>query len=184
MVCSKDCHELLKDCIDLNDAVVDATCGNGHDTLFLSKQIGDEGKVFAVDVQIQAIEKTRALLKDDQRITYVHDSHANIEKYLQLENIQKIGGAIFNLGYLPGSDKSIITKGESTWTAVEKLLLYLKKGGRIVLVVYHGHDGGKQEKDHLLAHVRQLNQDHFTVLQYQFINQKNNPPFIVAIEKK
>lgn len=179
-------HELLKDVIEENDIVIDATCGNGNDTLFLAKLVGDKGQVYTFDVQAQAIENTKQLLRKNniENVSYIHDSHAKVSTYVPEEYKGKVSAAVFNLGYLPRSDKSIITQADSTIAALEQLLPYVKKKGRIVLVVYHGHEGGKEEKTAVIDFAEQLDQQLFQVIRYQFINQKNNPPFVVAIEKK
>ncbi|MBP1969568.1 16S rRNA C1402 N4-methylase RsmH [Virgibacillus natechei] len=177
-------HELLEGSINKGETVIDATCGNGNDTLFLSKIIGDSGHVLAFDIQNQAIINTKQLLDDHKctNVTVIQDSHANIFNHVSAN--QEIGGAIFNLGYLPNSDKSVITKGESTLSAIHSILRHLKKNGLIVIVVYHGHQGGKQEKESLLEYLTSLNQKEFSVLKHEFINQKNNPPFVLAIQKR
>lgn len=179
-------HHLLEGSVLKNETVIDATCGNGNDTLFLSELVGEHGHVLAFDIQEQAIRNTKQLITDAKKnnVSYILDSHSNMKYHLENESIHTIGGAIFNLGYLPKSDKSVITKGDTTIAALDTLLTYLKKNGCIVIVVYHGHDGGKTEKELLIDHVMQLDQKYFNVLQYGFINQKNNPPFILAIEKK
>lgn len=179
-------HHLLTESINKGETVIDATCGNGNDTLMLSKLVGEKGKVLAFDIQEQAIQNSQQLLMDHNRhnVSFIHDSHANIEKYLSEDVQGNIGGAIFNLGYLPRSDKSIITKGETTIQAVKSILKYLKKDGLVIIVVYHGHEGGKTEKEAVLEFAVNLDQKKYNVLDYRFINQKNNPPFIVAIQKK
>jgi precorrin-6B methylase 2 len=179
-------HHLLEEIIVSGETVIDATCGNGNDTLFLSKLVGENGEVIAFDIQEDAINTTDQLLIDHNctNVSLVLDSHANMENYLSKHLIGKIGGAIFNLGYLPKSDKAIITKGESTIKAIQTILPFLKQNGRIILVVYYGHDGGEEEKNSILRYVISLDQKKFDVLRYGFINQKNNPPFIIAIQKK
>lgn len=179
-------HQLIEEIVQPGDTVIDATCGNGHDTLFLSNLITASGQVYACDVQAQAIETTKQLLTSHEKknITYIEDSHANLDKYLPTATLEKTAAAIFNLGYLPKSDKQVITDPDSTITAVEKLFPYLKKGGRIVIVVYHGHEGGELEKERVLRFVQNLDQSIYEVLQYQFINQRNTPPFVIAIEKR
>lgn len=179
-------HHLLEESVMKGDFVIDATCGNGNDTLFLSKLVDKEGHVLAFDIQTQAIENTKKLIKDNsfENVSVINDSHAHIEKYLPENMNKEIGGAIFNLGYLPRSDKSIITKGQSTIAAVDTILTHLKKNGLVVLVVYYGHEGGISEKEMVLKHVIHLDQKKYSVLRYGFINQKNNPPFIVAIQKR
>lgn len=179
-------HQLLKDSITIGETVVDATCGNGNDTLLLSQLVGEEGFVLSFDIQVKAIENTKQLLEENKcsNVSLINDTHAKVDEYLNEKNISEIGGAIFNLGYLPRSDKTIITKGESTITAIQNSLNYLKKNGLIVIVVYHGHYGGKEERDQILEYVIQLEQKKYNVLKYGFINQKNAPPFILAIENK
>src|SRR5690625_5268745 len=179
-------HHLLEESINEGEIVIDATCGNGNDTLFLSKIVGDEGHVLAFDIQEQAIQNTKQLISENgfDNVSVINDSHAHIENYLPEEIEETIGGAIFNLGYLPKSDKTIITEGQSTITAIDTILANLKKDGLIVIVVYHGHEGGKDEKETVLKHVVHLDQKKYTVLKYGFINQKNNPPFIIAVQKR
>lgn len=177
-------HNLLERAITTDDIVIDATCGNGNDTLLLSNLVGDSGHVYAFDIQEQAIDTTGKLLRENNRnnVTLIHDSHALIDQYIKPST--SLAAAVFNLGYLPRSDKTIITKPDSTITAIEKILPLLKKGGILVLVVYAGHPGGMDEKNAVVEFVSQLDQEQYFVLQYGFINLKNEPPFVLAIEKK
>jgi len=179
-------HHLLEESVEKGETVIDATCGNGNDTLFLSKLVGEKGQVLAFDIQEQAIQNAEQLITDHQRgnVSFILDSHAHASDYVSPEMKGKMGGAIFNLGYLPKGDKKIITQGHSTITAIDTMLHLLKKNGLIVIVVYHGHEGGKEEKETILKHISNLDQKHYQVLRYGFINQKNNPPFILAIQKK
>jgi SAM-dependent methyltransferase len=178
---------LLRTFCDDGDIVIDATCGNGNDTLFLSKLVGENGHVYAFDIQEQAIENSKQRLVDhhaDHNVTFYHASHDELTTQLPSDLHTKITAAIFNLGYLPGSDKSITTTGSSTIGAIEQLLQLLKPEGVIILVIYHGHEEGKREKELVMSYVKQLDQKQAHVLQYEFINQKNDPPFVVAIEKR
>ncbi|WP_174734932.1 class I SAM-dependent methyltransferase [Mesobacillus harenae] len=180
-------RNLLKKAIQPGDIAVDATLGNGHDTLFLANLVGPEGKVYGFDIQAEALFSTRSRLQEHQlldRTVLLQKGHENINTSILPEHYQKITGGIFNLGYLPGGDKSIVTKASTTIAAVEQLLEFMPKGGIIVLVIYHGHSEGATERDELLKYATDLNQNKFHVLHYQFVNQKNNPPFIIAIEKK
>ncbi|MDC3412418.1 methyltransferase domain-containing protein [Aquibacillus sp. 3ASR75-11] len=179
-------HELILQAVEPGETIIDATCGNGHDTVVLSKAVGVNGQVLAFDIQKQALRNTKQLLdkQDIRNVTLIHASHENIRFYLHEEDHGTLSGAIFNLGYLPGSDKSVITNANSTIKAMDTIVDFLKPGGLIVLVVYHGHPGGDEEKESLLKYLRTFNQKHFNVLKYGFINQKNHPPFILAVEKK
>ena len=173
---------LLKSAINEGDIAVDATAGNGHDTLFLAQLVGDDGFVYAFDVQKQAVDATLHRLLDnalEHRALVLKDGHENVEKYVN----KPVAGAIFNLGYLPGSDHEVITRPNTTIQALESLLKLLKVGGIIVLVIYHGHEGGKEERDEVIRFVSELPQKYIHVLRYEFLNQKNDPPFVIALEK-
>jgi predicted methyltransferase len=182
----KYAHYLMEESVKKGDTVIDATCGNGHDTVFLSRLVGEKGHVLAFDIQEQAIQATKDAMVEHRlkNVSLIHDSHAYIGDYLQLEDEVRLGGAIFNLGYLPRSDKKVITQSDSTITAVNSILYHLNKDGLVVIVVYHGHEGGETEKKAVLKHMMNLDQKKYNVLKYGFINQKNDPPFILAVQKK
>ncbi|RDU36135.1 rRNA methyltransferase [Neobacillus piezotolerans] len=178
---------LLEKAVMKGGAAVDATMGNGHDTLFLTSLTGENGMVFGFDIQSDAIETTKKRLAENGAETWAtlfHSGHERAAELIPDPFHGTLQGAIFNLGYLPGSDKSIVTKPGTTISAVSQLLGMMAPGGIIVLVIYHGHEGGAEERDKLLAFARGLDQKEAHVLQYEFINQKNNPPFILAIEKR
>lgn len=173
--------KLIKDTVFQGETVVDATAGNGNDTLFLAKHVGDEGHVYAFDIQQQALESTAERLGDlTNRVSLVLDSHEHVKKYVHNE----IGGAVFNLGYLPyGDDLSIVTKPGSTIDAIHQMLGLLKKDGIITISVYDGQEGGIEERDALLAYVSKLHQADVHVIRYELLNVRKNPPFLIAIEK-
>lgn len=178
---------LLEKAIKPGDIAIDATVGNGHDTLFLSELVGPEGKVFGFDIQEQALEscleKLRARNVQD-RVTLLHKGHQHVSDFVPSNIHGKVTGAIFNLGYLPGGDKNVVTTPETTISAVKQIFQLLAPEGIIVLVIYHGHPEGQIERDNLMEFVKTLDQKEAHVLNYQFLNQKNNPPFIIAIEKR
>lgn len=178
-------HTLLKEVICENDIVVDATMGNGNDTVFLANLVGENGHVYAFDIQKQAIETTKLKLVEYnflERTTLIQQGHELVDSIISDEITIK--AAIFNLGYLPKSDKTIITKANTTLQSLAKLLNLLCSRGRIILVVYFGHAGGKEELDAVQEFCQTLPQIEYNVLAYQFINQKNNPPILYCIEKK
>ncbi|MGJ7920357.1 class I SAM-dependent methyltransferase [Neobacillus sp. LXY-4] len=180
-------RNLLESAVGPGDIAVDATLGNGHDTAFLAKLVGETGRVYGFDIQSDAIASTGFRLDElglTERVVLFHKGHENILSSVPKEQFGKVRGAIFNLGYLPGGDKSIVTKSNTTIAAVEQLLEIMAPEALIVLVIYHGHEEGVQERDELLQFVKQLDQKKAHVLQYQFINQVNHPPFIIAIEKR
>ncbi|MCR6107667.1 class I SAM-dependent methyltransferase [Salipaludibacillus agaradhaerens] len=180
-------RELLTKAVPKSGIAIDATAGNGHDTLFLAKCVGEHGFVYSFDIQKQAIETTKSRLMSENALTpvnLIHDGHENLLTYLKTEHNGQVDGAIFNLGYLPGSDKSIVTIAETTITAIRHILTHLKSEGLLILVIYSGHMEGQKEREVLIPFVRQLPQDMYHVLEYRFTNQRNNPPFIIAIEKR
>lgn len=180
-------RELLTRVVSEGDIAVDCTAGNGHDTLFLTRLTGSNGHVYSFDVQQSAIDNTRTRLEEHGVIdhtTLLFQGHEHLAKAVPLHHLQKVKAAIFNLGYLPGSDKTVVTKPSSTIDAVTQLLEHMPKEGLIVLVIYHGHEEGKQERDALLEFVVSLDPKQAHVLRYEFINQVNDPPFIIAIEKR
>ncbi|MBC6309769.1 methyltransferase domain-containing protein [Listeria sp. FSL L7-1582] len=178
-------HDLLTRLILPGDTVVDATIGNGHDTAFLANLVGVNGHVFGFDIQQEAIEATTQLLTEKHvadQVTLFRESHANMIELLPQQT--EIKAAIFNLGYLPGGDKTITTLADSTIKAIEAALSLLTVGGIVILVIYHGHPEGQTEKSAVLHYTEALPQEQFHVLEYRFINQRNNPPFVIAIEKR
>ncbi|MDQ0196927.1 class I SAM-dependent methyltransferase [Neobacillus ginsengisoli] len=179
--------KILEKAVRRGDIVVDATLGNGHDTLFLAELVGANGLVFGFDIQEEAITaSTERLIQKGllERVTLFHEGHEKLLENIPSIHHGNVTGAIFNLGYLPGSDKAIVTRPETTISAVEQLLEIMAPEGIIVIVIYHGHDEGAIERDILLDYCQQIDQKAAHVLQYQFINQQKNPPFIVAIEKR
>lgn len=180
-------RNLLEMAIPEGGIAVDATMGNGHDTLLLAQLVGDDGHVYAFDIQTDAITNTSIRLKENQlldRVTLFKKSHDELQESIPSPIHGKINGAIFNLGYLPGGNKEIVTKPTSTIAAIEQLLAIMSKEGIIVLVIYHGHEQGAVERDEILDYVSSIEQQSAHVLEYRFINQANNPPFIIAIEKR
>ena len=165
------------------DIAVDATMGNGNDTVFLANLVGESGKVYSFDVQSTAIENTKKRISDNKintEIELIHDGHENLDKYIK----EKVKLVMFNLGYLPSAEHNITTKAETTIVAIKKSLDMLEKNGVILLVIYHGHENGKLEKVAIEEFTSSLNQKEYNVMKLGFINQINNPPILVAIEKR
>jgi len=171
---------LLEKSVTEGDIVIDATCGNGNDTVFLSQLVGSEGKVVSFDIQPAAIQRAKVRLEETGRenVLLILDGHENVLEYVDDE----ISAAVFNLGYLPGSDKTVTTNGATTWKAVVDILSLLKIGGIIVLVIYHGHEEGKVERHYIEVEIATLDPKATSVLKYEFLN-KASAPYVIAIEK-
>jgi tRNA A58 N-methylase Trm61 len=178
--------QLLQTAVQEGDIVVDATIGNGHDTVFLAKLVGEKGHVFGFDIQEEAVKNTVTRLHSEyveKHVTIHQKGHQHIKETIPTHLHGKVSGAIFNLGYLPGGDQTIVTVPKTTIPAIEQLLDIMKPEGIIIIVIYHGHQEGQVERDHLMDFVKTLDPRIAHVLHYQFLNTQNNPPFIVAIEK-
>ena len=167
-------HDFLAQVITQEDIVVDATMGNGHDTLFLAKLAK---QVYAFDIQE---EKTSQRIQEAglTNVDLILQGHETVDQF-----VTEVKVAIFNLGYLPSADKSIITQPQTTIESLDKLCQMLIKGGRIAIMIYYGHEGGDIERDAVLDFVSQLPQQEYTATIYRTLNQINNPPFLVMIEK-
>ncbi|MCL2756054.1 MAG: class I SAM-dependent methyltransferase [Firmicutes bacterium] len=169
-------HKFLQHVIMDGDFCIDATMGNGNDTLFLAS-LG--ARVFAFDVQDRAIQNTKRLLEENNfNATLVKDGHENVDKHVKTP----IKAAIFNLGYLPKSDKSIITKPDTTIIALHKITNLLQVGGRIAIMVYIGHEGGKAEESAVLEWVDCLAKDKWQI-EIHKMHDKPTSPFLICLEK-
>ncbi|QTU83490.1 class I SAM-dependent methyltransferase [Carnobacteriaceae bacterium zg-C25] len=178
-------HQLLKQHIQPGNTVIDATMGNGHDTLFLAQLVGQSGVVHAFDIQESAIIATQSKLESANahlQCQLHHIGHECIDNILSPNEM--IHAATFNLGYLPRADKNITTLPHTTLKALVSVLNRLVQHGIVTLVVYDGHDNGKVEKETLINFLTILNQQQFTVMTYAALNQQNNPPMLIMIQKR
>ena len=169
--------------VQKGDVVIDATMGNGYDTIYLGNLVGENGKVYAFDVQEEAIKSTKKKVERDNmtdRVELILDGHQNLDKYVK----EEVSCVVFNLGYLPRAKHVVITKPDTTLEAVKKSLKLLKPNGIISIAAYIGHEGGLEEKNYICEYLDNLNQNEFNVLHMQFTNQINNPPQLILIEKK
>lgn len=177
------CHHFIRNHVQNGDICVDATCGNGNDTQLLCELVGDEGQVFAFDIQEQAVEATKKRLEEDrlsERVRILLDSHVHMREYVQDDSVSCI---VFNFGYLPGGDHSIATQKESSIQAIHEGLHLLKKGGIMSLCIYSGGDTGFEEKDAILEELKQLDGKKYLVIVSSYHNRRNNPPLPVLIVK-
>lgn len=169
------------------DVAVDATVGNGHDTQFLVEQVGPTGEVFGFDVQQEALRRTRQRVDDTPDtapIDLFHAGHERMLNHLPAEVHGSVSVVMFNLGYLPGSESSCITRPETTLKGVRAAMQGLRSGGVATIVLYTGHDGGAAEADAVREWAAAQPQEDVHVLSYQFLNQNNDPPQLVVLEKR
>lgn len=152
-------QERIAEHLKSGDIVIDATAGNGHDTLFLAQQIGPQGRVFAFDIQQDALNRTAERLAQAgaaHQVTLLHTGHQHLAKQVPADAHGKIKAVMFNLGYLPGSDKAITTRGEQSSSALRAAAGLLAPGGLISVLAYRGHAGGREETESIESVLAEL----------------------------
>jgi len=192
-------HQFVGDILAHGDLAVDLTAGLGKDALFLYHRVGPSGQVLAFDIQQTALQSSQQLLQEAgveapilesgailpvrQPGAYlIHDSHAHLASYLS-PLCRSPRAVIANLGYLPGGDARVTTQKDSTFAAVEAALSALAIGGRLVLVLYVGHPGGREEADLVTKRFSQLCSRHWYVLKLETSN-RHDAPFLLVAEKR
>lgn len=175
-------HLMLRQSLKPGDVVVDATVGNGHDTLFLAKCVGPEGRVFGFDIQETALTEAAKRLDAHSQVKLIHAGHEKLTEHLPTDEPDQLAAIMFNLGYLPGGDKDIITHTETTLIALKQALTHLQVHGLVTLVLYSGHPGGEQEATALHVYVQNLPET-YTVSQYARLNTKHPAPELLVIER-
>ena len=161
---------------------IDATAGNGHDTLYLAERVGPEGQVFALDVQESALEATRARLEQagiEQRVILMQSCHSQLESVLNAGGVRAVNAIMFNLGYLPGGDKSLTTQPGTSVAALRGAVSLLAAGGVITIVAYSGHPGGRLEADAIELAAANLEGDTFQVSRHSLPDQSSAPELTV-----
>ena len=188
-------HSFLSEVLENGDAALDLTAGGGRDTLFLARQVGADGQVFSFDIQAEAIEKTSRLL-EKENIAFsrynnhgeelaaakggflLHASHDRIKDFIP----GKVKAVIANLGYLPGGDKNLTTRPETTLAALRQATAITEAGGRIAVMVYVGHPGGEGEERTVANFFQDLDETEWQVLKLEPWNRKR-PPVLWLAEK-
>ncbi|WP_211321985.1 tRNA (mnm(5)s(2)U34)-methyltransferase [Brockia lithotrophica] len=159
----------------------DLTAGNGRDTLFLARAVGEGGRVWAFDLQGEAIRRTEARLREAGllgRVTLVRADHAELARHVR----EPLHAAMMNLGYLPGGDPTLVTHPPSTLRAVEETLRLLVPGGILTVVAYPGHPGGEEEAEALLAFARRATPHRARVVRSEVLGTKDPAPFLLVWE--
>lgn len=175
-------EETLRAAIQPGDTVIDATMGNGHDTLTLCHLVGENGRVIAFDVQAQAVENTRQRLTEAGVIDRA-ELYCLGHQHMR-EKAEKADAVVFNLGWLPGGDKSVTTHLDTTMDAVGQALDILRPMGVLLLCVYPGHAEGDRERAALTRYFAELPPQRFNVLHQQFINAGPGAPECFVIQKQ
>lgn len=144
---TEQAQTLVRDVVKPGETAIDATAGNGHDTCFLAEAVRTEGRVFAFDVQSDALKRTAARLADVgySNVTLLQRSHAEMDAALPDVDDGSVAALMFNLGYLPGGDHAVTTETASSLAALRIALKLVRSGGIVTVLAYPGHDGGNDE---------------------------------------
>jgi SAM-dependent methyltransferase len=173
-------HHFWKTLLTAGDTVIDATCGNGKDTLILSKLVAPTGKVYAIDIQQEALDRTQLLLSEHLtpqerlQITLLHQSHVT---FPHADNVKLI---VYNLGYLPRGDKTLTTQTSTTLISLSKALDLIPAGGAISITCYPGHPEGAREEEAILKLVTALPSHLWNVCYHEWINRLLSPSLILV----
>lgn len=177
-------HIFIQSLTDGIGIYIDATAGNGNDTLFIAKMLKEDGFLYSFDISDKAIFNTQKLLCDNNinsdNIKIIHDSHENIDKYIV---DKKIKAVMFNLGYLPGSDKNTATKAKSTICALENILNMIADKGVVTICSYVGHDGGEEDRE-VRSYLLSLDKKTYEISKTEMIKREDAPVLYLIIKKE
>ncbi len=176
------CHYFLRERVRHGDRVVDATCGNGQDTLLLAELVGETGRVWSFDIQEEAVARTRERVNAagwGGRVELVLAGHENLAALVA----GPLRAVVFNLGYLPAGDREVRTGGTTTVTALDQAADLLAPEGIVLLAVYTGHEGGMEEWEAVRGWCAGLEPKQFNVWQARQLNRSAAAPFVVVVEK-
>jgi predicted methyltransferase len=183
-------QQLVRQRTNSGDIVVDATVGNGVDTLFLAQIVQTSGLVYGFDIQQSALDGASLRLVNKlgeeamQAIRLIKQSHDTMADWVPAAAHGRVSAVMFNLGYLPGGDISLITTPQTTLPALHAALMLLKAGGVLTIILYPGHEGGQAEADAVDAWSAELPSASFQTLRYAFTNTHNQSPYLIAVEKR
>ncbi len=162
------------DCI-----AIDATAGNGHDSLFLAHQIKSRGQLFAFDIQQQAINNTEKRLNEAgvaDNTTLICCGHEQMLEHIPNTFLGKVNLIVFNLGYLPRAEKTVITQKETTIQALDAAIQLIAPLGRISILAYPGHAGGDQETYAVNTWLEKLPKHRYSVIKHDPLHGSANSP--------
>lgn len=175
-------HKVLLDKLRTAKYIVDATVGNGNDTLYLAANSPAAAKLYAFDIQQVALDIAQRKLAAENladKTTFILANHATLDQFID----EKVDVAMFNLGYLPGGDHAVTTIAKTTITAITKVLAILSLNGLVGIIAYPGHDQGSEEYYSLVDYLQKLPVEKFTVGCYRMINHVKTSPVLYLIEK-
>lgn len=175
-------HFFLGQCLQAGDVAIDATCGNGKDTLYLAQCVSPGGKVYALDIDPRALKQTGQLLADSALRSCVELLTAGHE-HLADHISGPVKAVVFNLGYLPGASNSRKTQKDSTLRALSAALSLVGPGGIVTVCLYTGHEGGEEEADAVEGWAAGLPPKGFNVWRSRQLNRPPTAPYLIVIER-
>jgi methylase of polypeptide subunit release factors len=176
-------HTLLRAHLQHGNTAIDATIGNGWDTVVLAELVGNSGTVYGFDIQQVALDVTNSRLRTANYTAKLFiENHANMANVLPQECKGNVHAITFNLGYLPGGDKCLTTTTETTIEALVCGLEMLAHRGIITVVCYQ-HPEGIDELQAIRRWLQQQPQDIVVCTETHFLNQRGTPPIVVTISK-
>ena len=176
-------HQILRPLIRSGDSVIDATAGNGYDTIFLAECVGSSGKVVAFDIQEAAIASAKSRIIAAgwiQRVDFFQQSHVQMVDHSAVESIALI---MFNLGYLPGEDHAVTTESAETLRALRIAVGLLKPGGVISVICYPGHTSGAVEAAAVEIWATSLAVSGWRIAKYGAVGTRRPAPFLLLVSK-
>lgn len=173
-------HEILRPIILPGDRVIDATAGNGHDTVFLAECVGPKGKVLAFDVQLEALDSARSRVAGAGWVEFFHTSHGTMGEHAAAGTVAVV---MFNLGYLPGQDHAITTESNETVAALAVAARLLKPGGVLSVICYPGHPAGASEAAAVEGWLTAQTAKGWRVARYGAVGTKRPAPFLMVAAK-
>ncbi len=173
-------QEILRPLIQPGDLVIDATAGNGHDTVFLAECVGPTGKVLAFDVQEAALASARARVGEKGCVDFFHESHGKMAAHAAGESVAVV---MFNLGYLPGDDHRLTTQSAETLVALEAAVRLIKRGGALSVICYPGHPAGAAEAVAVETWLTRQASDGWRIARYGAVGTRRPAPFLLLAGK-
>ncbi|GAA0077742.1 class I SAM-dependent methyltransferase [Clostridium sp. CTA-5] len=172
---SKLSHYIIKEFLNNKEIAIDATLGNGYDTDFLSNNFNT---VYAFEIQKCACDDYIKMKKDNVKV--INDSHHLIKEYI----FESVDCIMYNLGFLPGGNKSITTQNATSLKSIKDGLEILNYGGIMTICIYRGHEEGKIEESCIISYLKSLPKNQYGVMLHSFLNRSEDAPILVVVEKK
>lgn len=181
-------HSYWLDYLKIGDTAIDATCGNGHDTLFIAKNVLgiNQGQLYSLDIQAQALKEAREKLSKNlspeliERIEFIQSCHSCFPIAIKPKTVKLI---VYNLGYLPGGNKNVTTSFETTLTSIENAMDLVADDGLISITCYPGHHAGKIEQTKIVSFIEQLHPWKWVCCHHIWINRREGPTLFLLQRK-